>query len=168
MTVESLRSPSPPSGRNGSSRRVRKVDKEAPSPPASFDKRRLLAVLSSFRRGDFTARLPETWTGVEGKIADTFNEVVDINQRMAAELERLSRVVGKEGKIGQRGSLGDVRGAWADSMEHLNNLIGDLVHPTSETARVIGSVAKGDLSQTMALSVDERPLKGEFLRTAQT
>ena len=47
-------------------------------------------------------------------------------------------------------------------------LIGDLVHPTSETARVIGAVAQGDLSQTMALEIDGRPLQGEFLRTAKT
>src|SRR5439155_1086774 len=42
-----------------------------------------------------------------------------------------------------------------------------LVHPTRETARVIGAVAQGDLSQTMALEIDERPLEGEFLKTAK-
>src|SRR5262249_62395987 len=84
------------------------------------------------------------------------------------ELARLSRVVGKEGKISQRASLGDVSGSWAASIASVNELIDDLVHPTSETARVIGAVAQGDLSQTMALEVDERPLQGEFLRTAKT
>ena len=44
----------------------------------------------------------------------------------------------------------------------------DLVHPTSEMARVIGAVAKGDLSKAMALDIDGRPLEGEFLRTAKT
>ena len=53
-------------------------------------------------------------------------------------------------------------------MASVNTLIGDLVHPTSETARVIGAVAKGDLSQTMALEIEGRPLEGEFLRTAKT
>jgi HAMP domain-containing protein/signal transduction histidine kinase/ActR/RegA family two-component response regulator len=47
-------------------------------------------------------------------------------------------------------------------------LIGDLVRPTSEMARVIGAVAKGDLSQTMATEIEGRPLKGEFLHTAKT
>ena len=101
-------------------------------------------------------------------MADTFNEVIELNERMANELERISRVVGKEGKINQRASLGDVSGSWDESIASVNTLIGDLVHPTSETARVIGAVAQGDLSQTMALEIDDRPLQGEFLRTAKT
>src|SRR5204863_153020 len=101
-------------------------------------------------------------------VADTFNEVVELNQRMASELERISRVVGKEGKLTQRATLGDVSGSWMDSIEFINALMDDLVHPTSETARVIGAVAQGDLSQTMALEVDDRPLEGEFLKTAKT
>ena len=64
--------------------------------------------------------------------------------------------------------MGDVRGSWADSIDSVNALIADLVHPTTETARVIGAVAKGDLSQTMALEMDGRPLQGEFRRTAVT
>src|SRR5436853_333376 len=87
---------------------------------------------------------------------------------MARELGRLSRVVGKEGKIHQRASLDAVSGFWSDSIDSVNELISDLVHPTSETARVIGAVAQGDLSQTMALEVKDRPLQGEFLRTAKT
>src|SRR5438552_4050552 len=102
------------------------------------------------------------------KLGDTFNEVVELNQRLSQELERLSRVVGKEGRISERASIGHVHGAWATRIESVNALISDLVHPTSETARVIGAVAKGDLSQTMALEVDDRPLQGEFLRTAKT
>src|SRR5207302_1235229 len=86
----------------------------------------------------------------------------------AEELARLRAKVGKEGKLKQRGYIGDVRGFWRDSIMSVNALIDDLVHPTSETARVIGAVAQGDLSQTMALEVDGRPLEGEFLRTART
>jgi HAMP domain-containing protein/signal transduction histidine kinase/CheY-like chemotaxis protein len=128
----------------------------------------LLDALMNLKKGDFSVRLPQDWTGVAGKVADTFNEVVELNQRMARELHRLSRVVGKEGKLSQRASLGDVSGAWADSIDSINGLINDLVHPTSETARVIGAVAQGDLSQTMALESEDRPLQGEFLRTAKT
>src|SRR5437660_9220238 len=108
------------------------------------------------------------WTGMHGKVADTFNQVVELNERMARELERLSQVVGKEGKLSQRGSLGDVSGSWRESIDSVNALIDDLVHPTSETARVIGAVAQGDLSQNMDLEIDDRPLQGEFLRTAKT
>src|SRR5438552_9847336 len=132
------------------------------------DSKALLAALTALKKGDFSVRLPAEWTGLAGKVADAFNEVVELNQRMARELDRMSRVVGKEGKIAQRASLGDVSGSWSDAIDCINTLIGDLVHPTSETARVIGAVAQGDLSQTMALEIDDRPLQGEFLRTAKT
>src|SRR5438128_4910120 len=114
-----------------------------------LDNGQLLAALMAFKRGDFSARLPEDWTGVPGKIADTFNSVIETNQRMARELERLVHAVGKEGRIGQRASIGHVSESWADIIGCINVLIGDLVRPTSEMARVIGAVAKGDLSQTM-------------------
>src|SRR5712691_9182818 len=130
--------------------------------------RQLLIALTAFKRGDFSVRLPEDWTGLSGKVADTFNDVIAINHRMSRELDRIGRVVGKEGRISQRISLGTVSDGWADSIGSINTLIGDLVHPTSEMARVIGAVAKGDLSKTMATEIEGRPLQGEFLRTAKT
>ncbi len=133
-----------------------------------FNTRELLAALMAFKRGDFSARLPEDWVGVPGKIADTFNTVIETNQRMARELERIGRVVGKEGRITQRASIGEVTNSWADAIGSINDLIGDLVRPTSEMARVIGAVAKGDLSQTMATEIEGSRLKGEFLHTART
>ncbi|HZL37436.1 MAG TPA: HAMP domain-containing protein [Tepidisphaeraceae bacterium] len=133
-----------------------------------LDKTQLLMALLAFKKGDFSARLPIDLEGMDGKIADAFNEVIELNERMSEELARLSRVVGKEGKISQRASMGEVTGAWEDSVDSVNTLISDLVHPISETARVIGAVAKGDLSQTMAMEIEGRPLAGEFLRTAKT
>ena len=140
----------------------------APSNGTDFDTGQLLAALMAFKRGDFSARLPENWTGVSGKIADTFNAVIEANERMTRELERIGRVVGKEGRIAQRASIGEVTNSWADAIGSINNLIGDLVQPTSEMARVIGAVAKGDLSQTIATEIEGRPLKGEFLHAAKT
>ncbi|NDF12988.1 MAG: hybrid sensor histidine kinase/response regulator, partial [Proteobacteria bacterium] len=128
----------------------------------------LLQALTALKKGRKGVRLPVEWTGVAGKVADAFNEVVEINERMAGELGRLSKLVGKDGKLSQRLSVGDVEGFWRGSVESVNELIDDLVHPTSETARVIGAVAQGDLSQMMALEIDNRPLQGEFLRTAKT
>ena len=84
----------------------------------------------AFKRGDLSARLPEFWTGVPGKIADTFNTVIERNERMARELERIVRVVGKEGRITHRASLGEVSNSWADAIRCINTLIGDLVQPT--------------------------------------
>ena len=128
----------------------------------------LLEALLAVKKGNASTRLPLDWPGLWGKVADTFNDVVELNARKQQELARLSRVVGKEGKLKQRASLGDVTGFWQDSVESINSLIEDLVHPSSEVARVIGAVAQGDLTKSMALEVEGRPLEGEFLRTART
>src|SRR5437773_9936419 len=111
------------------------------------DNTQLLRALMAFKRGDFSARLPDDWTGVAGKIADTFNEVIARNQRLTMELDRIGRAVGKKGRITQRASLGDVSNSWADAIRSVSGLIGDLVHPTSEMPRVMGAAAKGDLSE---------------------
>ncbi|HJW37930.1 MAG TPA: HAMP domain-containing protein [Candidatus Udaeobacter sp.] len=135
---------------------------------SEFDTTQLLAALMAFKRGDFSARLPDHWTGVAGKIADTFNDVIRMNLRMTQEFERIVRVVGKEGRITQRAALRDVSESWGDAIGCINVLIEDLLRPTSEMARVIGAVAKGNLSETMATEIEGQPLKGEFLRTAKT
>ena len=70
----------------------------------------ILGALNALKKGDASVRLPLDWSGVTGRIAETFNEVVERNERMAHELSRLSHIVGKEGRLNQRGSLGDVTG----------------------------------------------------------
>src|ERR671923_246259 len=134
----------------------------------TIDARLLLKILSDFKKGDFTTRLPSEQTGLTGKIYDALNEVIELNERMAKEFDRVSTVVGKEGRIRQRASLPTASGSWSACVDSVNTLIADLVQPTTEVARVIGAVAKGDLSQTMALEVEGRHLTGEFLRTART
>ena len=111
-------------------------------------------------------RLPGDWTGLEGKIADTFNEIVASNARMASELERVGTVVGKQGQTRQRVKFGRPTGAWGEMEASVNTLIDDLLWPTTEVTRALAAVAKGDLLQTVRLDVDGRPLEGEFLRSA--
>ncbi|HEV2294797.1 MAG TPA: HAMP domain-containing protein, partial [Tepidisphaeraceae bacterium] len=161
--------------RGGGSRRIEDLDGQPTIAEIlgaqrrdSIDKTRLLSTLTAFKKGDFSVRMAGDLEGLDGKIADALNDVIEQNQRMSEELARLSRVVGKEGKMTQRISVGEVTGGWKDAANSVNALISDLVHPVSETARVIGAVAKGDLSQTMALEIEGRPLAGEFLRTART
>ncbi|MBI2826302.1 MAG: HAMP domain-containing protein [Planctomycetia bacterium] len=134
----------------------------------SVDLHALLGALTALRKGDFSVRLPTTWVGLSGKVGDAFNDVMDQLEGMAGELSRISRVVGKEGKIKARAAVGALHGSWAGSIDSVNTLVSDLAHPTSEMARVIGAVARGDLSQSMALDIDGRALEGEFLRTART
>src|ERR1700681_2499751 len=127
----------------------------------------LLETLIAFKRGAFSARMPVDLVGMDGKIADALNDILELNDKMANALDRISRSVGKEGKIAQRASIGPASGGWAACIDSVNSLIGDLVQPSTEVARVIGAVAKGDLTQTMSLDVDGRPLRGEFLHTAR-
>lgn len=127
-------------------------------------RRQILNALRAFRRGDFSVRISNGYDGIDSEIADTFNEIVEINDQLAREIERLSRVVGKDGRIGERGHVRHATGSWESSIRSVNDLIEDMVQPTAEVARVIGAVAKGDLSQTMMVEIDGRPLRGEFLR----
>ncbi|HEU4626387.1 MAG TPA: HAMP domain-containing protein [Steroidobacteraceae bacterium] len=128
--------------------------------------RKLLRALQAMRDGDFSVRLPGDQTGLQGKLADTFNEIVSANQRMARELERAGQMVGKEGRTRHRVSMERRSGAWGAMEASVNTLIDDLLWPTTEMTRAIASVVKGDLSQAVLLEVDGRPLKGEFLRSA--
>jgi HAMP domain-containing protein len=137
------------------------------SSAAELFSRQLLGALVSLREGDFTVRLPAELTGLDGKIADAFNDIARVSERRARETARVSRAVGKEGKLKQRMSVPGIVGGWADEVAAVNMLIDDLVWPTTEVTRAVGAVAKGDLGQSMALEVDGRPLEGEFLRSAK-
>jgi HAMP domain-containing protein/CheY-like chemotaxis protein/signal transduction histidine kinase len=138
----------------------------AQSDSSELDVRKLLRALQAVRDGDFSVRLASDQTGLAGKVADTFNEIVISNQRLARELERAGQIVGKDGKTRHRVSIDRRSGAWGAMEASVNTLIDDLLWPTSEVTRTISAMAKGDLSQTMSLEVDGRTLKGEFLRSA--
>ncbi|HKC49161.1 MAG TPA: HAMP domain-containing protein, partial [Myxococcota bacterium] len=128
--------------------------------------RELLRGLEAVRDGDFSVRMPADWTGLEGKIADRFNEILMLNQDVASELARVGQVVGREGKTRQRMRVTRTRGAWAAIQTSANTLIDDLVRPTTEVTRAISAVAQGNLLQTVELQVDGRNLEGDFLRSA--
>ncbi|HEV3353623.1 MAG TPA: HAMP domain-containing protein, partial [Acidimicrobiales bacterium] len=132
----------------------------APSPHALQE---LLRALTAARDGDFSVRLPARRGSVMGEIAAVYNQMADTNARMAKELVRVSRVIGREGRMTERMTL-SAPGAWGTSRDSVNSLIDDLARPTTEVARVIESVAEGDLSQKMALKIEGQPVKGEFLR----
>jgi HAMP domain-containing protein/CheY-like chemotaxis protein/signal transduction histidine kinase len=134
--------------------------------PTSSDMSAILASLQTMRDGDFSVRLPGSWTGLPGKIADTFNSIVAANQQMAQELKRVGQVVGKEGRTRERTRFHESRGAWGEMEVSINTLVEDLLRPTEGVTRAIAAVAQGNLTQTVRLDVDGRPLEGEFLRSA--
>jgi hypothetical protein len=111
------------------------------APRDFIDRRQLLSAFRALRRGDFSVRLPEEVDGVDGEIAALFNEVVGMNEALTKEFERLARVVGKEGKITQRGRVKNARGGWETAVRSVNVLFEYMVMQTTEVARVIGAVA---------------------------
>jgi HAMP domain-containing protein/CheY-like chemotaxis protein/signal transduction histidine kinase len=127
----------------------------------------VLERMQAMRDGDFSVRLPGSWTGLAGKIADSFNQIAMANQRIAKELERVGQVVGKEGKTRERAKFDESRGAWGEMEVSVNTLVEDLLRPTTEVTRAIAAVAEGNLTQTVRMDVDGRPLEGEFLRSAK-
>ena len=129
----------------------------------SLNTKLLLKALVAFKKGDFSVRLPGEWTGEAGKIADTLNDIIELSDKTAKEVERVSRVVGREGKLSQRvAPIAVARGSWKSRVDAVNDLIENLVRPTAEMARVIGAVAKGNLTQTVAVEAEGQPLRGIF------
>ena len=121
-------------------------NRRPPSAPGSDPfSRQLLAAMLAFRNGDFAARMPADFTGIEGKIADTFNEIATLGERRALETARVSRTVGREGKLKQRMAVPGVVGGWADEVAAVNTLIDDLVRPTTEVTRAIAAVKEAGL-----------------------
>ncbi len=127
----------------------------------------ILEKMQAMRDGDFSVRLPGSWTGLSGKMADTFNEIAMANQRIAKELRRVGQVVGKKGRTRERARFDESRGAWGEIEDSVNTLVEDLLRPTAEVTRAIAAVAEGNLTQTVRMDVDGRPLEGDFLRSAK-
>jgi HAMP domain-containing protein/CheY-like chemotaxis protein/signal transduction histidine kinase len=145
---------------------VGSVDPLDPAIMAGEDARALFEALLAMKRGDFSVRMRLDLDGITGKIADTFNDLVAANQKMAQQLAHVGQVVGRDGRTSTRVRFGLSDGSWSDMEDSINTLIDDLVWPTAAVTRTIAAVAKGDLLQTVPLDVDGRLLKGEFLRSA--
>jgi HAMP domain-containing protein/signal transduction histidine kinase/CheY-like chemotaxis protein len=154
---------------------VKKSKAKTPVPAASvdadgkdyIDDRQLLKILSEVRNGNFSVRMPVDQVGITGKICDTLNEIITLNELLMTELTKAGKTIGKQGKLTHRVELPYARGAWSSGVDAINNLISDLVHPTIEIAHVISSVAKGNLSQEMTLQIGDHVLQGEFARIAR-
>jgi HAMP domain-containing protein/signal transduction histidine kinase/CheY-like chemotaxis protein len=132
-----------------------------------LDHRELLRVLTEVKNGNFTSRMPFDQIGLSGKICDTLNDIISMNEKMMHEFTRAGQIIGKQGKLNQRIEVPVARGSWSTGIDSLNVLISDLVHPTIQIANVISSVAKGNLSQQMPLEIGGHTLQGEFAQIAK-
>jgi HAMP domain-containing protein/CheY-like chemotaxis protein/GAF domain-containing protein len=132
------------------------------------DLQELLEALRSARDGETGVRLSAQKTGVMGDVAKAFNGLAERREGLTNELSRVSRVIGREGRLNERAKLKNVKGSWAESVSSVNSMIDDLVRPTIEVSRVLDAVAEGDLSQKMSLKIEGQPVRGEFLRIGTT
>jgi HAMP domain-containing protein/signal transduction histidine kinase/CheY-like chemotaxis protein len=132
-----------------------------------IDTKELFKVLTEVKNGNFSVRMPIDQIGINGKICDTLNEIIDFNEKMMLEFTKAGTIIGEQGKLTERLSLPKAKGSWHSGVEAINLLISNLVNPTIEIAHVIGSVAKGNLSTEMPLKIGGHALKGEFLRIAK-
>jgi HAMP domain-containing protein/signal transduction histidine kinase/CheY-like chemotaxis protein len=139
----------------------------SPKNQEDLDYLELLNVLTEVKNGNFNVRMPIEKTGVSGKICDTLNEIISMNEKMMQEFTHAGNTIGKQGKLTQRIEIPAAKGAWKEGVESLNTMISDLVHPTIEIAHVISSVAKGNLSQEMPQEIGGHVLQGEFSRIAK-
>jgi len=151
-----------PSDHGTTGTRSRKQADDAVLSDAEF-----LKILLKIKNGNFSQRFPTDQDGIKRSICDTLNEIIDLNERMVFEFQKVGKSIGKQGKLNNRVVLDGARGSWSSCVDSVNTLISDLVHPTIEIAHVITSVAKGNLAQEMPLSIEGNPLQGEFLRIAK-
>jgi len=128
----------------------------------------LLEALMAAQKGDFSVRLSLRQRGIMREIAATYNDLVEMNSQFVKEFGRIRRVIGREGRMTERAQVPAASGDWNLKIDAINDLIDDLVRPTTEIARVMDAVADGDLSQKMALEIGGQPVKGEFLRIGTT
>src|SRR6187397_3209942 len=148
-------------------KRAGKPDDDSPG-GSPLELQNLLQALRAMRAGDFSVRMTGEEDGLLGKIADTFNEIVAANQRMAEQIERVGQLVGREGQTRHRVKFGLSSGAWGEIESSVNTLIDDLIWPTKEVTTAVAAVAQGNLLNTVRLEVDGRPLKGEILELKDT
>ena len=151
-------------------RTAKRADATRSRSTKSGPRRSCSTALRAARDGDFGVRLPaaeERGRGRRGERRSTSS--AERREGLTNELGRVSRVIGREGRMTERaqsaareGILGRVRSS------AVNSMIDDLVRPTTEVARVIDAVADGDLSQKMSLKIEGQPVKGEFLRIGTT
>jgi hypothetical protein len=119
-----------------------------------IDDHELLKILTEIKHGNFNVRMPVDRVGLSGKICDTLNEIISLNEILVEELAQSRNTIGKQGHLNHRVAMPKyAKGSWRKASESINSLISDLVHPTIEIAHVISSVAKGNLSQAMPLKI---------------
>ena len=81
-----------------------------------IDLRRVLIAMRDLRDGDFEVRLPMSEDPLLAEIADRFNAIAKLNERMCDEMKRVSTTIGRQGQMNDRASIGPVTGGWRSTV----------------------------------------------------
>jgi methyl-accepting chemotaxis protein len=130
--------------------------------------RALLDAMRAGRNGSAGVRLKTRKRGLFAELCEAFNDLTEVRENATKELVRVSNAIGRDGRLDERARPEGFAGTWVQSIDAVNTMISDLARPTVEVARVLDAVARGDLSQKIELTIEGRPIKGEFRRMGTT
>ncbi len=125
--------------------------------------RNIAEVTTAVANGDLSRKITVQAKGEVAELADTINTMVDQLNAFAAEVTRVAREVGTEGRLGGQARVEGVSGVWRDLTENVNTLADNLSNQVRNIADVTTAVANGDL--TRKITVDAR---GEILELKST
>jgi len=125
--------------------------------------RNIAQVTTAVAEGDLSQKISVEARGEVATLRDTINKMVDQLRSFAAEVSRVAREVGTEGRLGGQAQVEGVSGTWHDLTHNVNQLAGNLTAQVRNIAQVTTAVAEGDLSQK--ITVDAR---GEVLALKNT
>jgi HAMP domain-containing protein/signal transduction histidine kinase/CheY-like chemotaxis protein len=120
-------------------------------------------VTTAVANGDLSKKITVEAKGEVAALAETINTMVDQLRSFAAEVTRVAREVGTEGKLGGQAQVEGVSGTWRSLTESVNSMADNLTDQVRNIAQVATAVANGDLSQK--ITVDAR---GEILELKDT
>ncbi|MBO6937102.1 MAG: HAMP domain-containing protein [Deltaproteobacteria bacterium] len=130
-------------------------------------RREILAGLRALKRGEFDVRLREDLAGVDGQIAQVFNELAQTAASLQDGTATLEEAIVKEGRTRRRLPQSSAKGGWSTMASSVNGVIDELVAHSSRTADIVQAVRRGDLDQRIDLEGDDHPLRGSFRKQAE-
>ena len=113
--------------------------------------------------GDLSKKITVDVRGEILQLKDTINTMVDQLNAFAAEVTRVAREVGTEGKLGGQAVVSGVAGTWKDLTDNVNSMASNLTNQVRNIAEVTIAVANGDLSKKITADV-----RGEILQLKDT
>ncbi|HJS90368.1 MAG TPA: response regulator, partial [Steroidobacteraceae bacterium] len=125
--------------------------------------RNIAEVATAIARGDLSRKITVDVRGEILQLKETINTMVDQLNSFAAEVTRVAREVGTEGKLGGQAVVPGVAGTWKDLTDNVNSMAGNLTAQVRNIAEVTTAVARGDLSRKITVAV-----LGEILELKNT